>query len=1556
MKTARRTKKKLPAALQWLALGGMAAAAIGFGVKLTAAPNDYLTLAQKPLYLASNEAPLMMMVMSRDERLFTKAYSDYTDLDGDGVLDTTYKNTFVYEGYFDSNLCYGYSSGRFSAVNGAEDHRCSGSGQWSGNFLNWVTMSRLDILRYVLYGGRRIEDTETRTILERAHIPNDLHAWVKVYDGNDIGDFAPLSGPQSFCNSSHGNADNEPPIFRQANGNWSEWAATALNQCRINYNSDTPATATSYTVRVEVCDPSADPNLRESFCRSYSDGDSVHYKPAGLLQSYGESNRLRFGMITGSYSKPRSGGVLRRNIGRIAGNGAGCSAGNEIDLATGQLCNQDAGDEGIINTLDRFRLTKWQGWVSDGKWVDCNEWGILNRQGQGRDRSLNNPGTGSDNCSAWGNPIAEMYAEALRYIAGETAPTPGFNNGGADLLGLPAPAWLDPYRSPDDGGNSYCASCNILVMSSSLPSFDSDEIPNIPHIGSVDAATDVVGDYEGITGESYLLGRVGTTPLNASLDTHQDICSAENVNRLSLARGVCPDIPSLEGSYLVAGMAHKSRTTDMRPGLSGKPAAYKNTVTTYAVALADNLPKFDVSIGGQTISLAPLCQAHASGNAAISNDSNGGWRTCALGSVSIGAKTSSVWPHHVYGRDLIYDADGNAVAGSFSLVWEDSLWGNDHDNDVVAMLSYCVGDACSVATNPNHSGAGICWRSDSPVCTSANGNPNVGSNEVLVRVENLSAYAGNGMLSGFAVTGSSNDGVYRLARRPGGNHCGGGSCDDSILTSSANPPVGWDAPKVMRFSPGSSEAGLLEGPLWYAAKYGGRLDDVGVPVDGEWDSRESGQPDNYFFARDPSALKAELGRIFEAAANEGATSAGGGAGARIGDASFTIEAGFDVPDESTDWVGYLRALEVTSTGGAGNVLWNVADHIPSPSNRRIYTVRSPGSGAELEAVEFTAGNLGVSEEERLGSLGVPAPAPAWLGDTPSASSLVSYIRGNSVSGFRERSSILGSIINSQPQVAMPNDDYGYGDWTHTWPDDPAWKDSLGEGYKAFLGTKASRTPMIYVGANDGMLHAFNASRSTSSGGGDEVFAFIPAGARNHLYELANPGYDHRYFVDGELAVADVSFTSTGSGNWQTVLVGSTGAGGAAIPSGGTSAGHGSVFALNVSSPAGFDGDDVLWELSGQDDEYLGFVLGKPVIVPVGAGTGGAPRWVAIFGNGPNSDDGRPVLFVVDIRTGEVLSRLMPASSGYASRNGLMNIAPIAISNRHGLVDTVYGGDLQGNLWKFDLSDPNPGNWGIAYGNGNAPLFTAGIGDSLQPIAGGIEVSSGPGGGVSVFFGTGSYFAEEDRDNNGVQSLYAIWDNLSNPISGRGALVGHSLRQGGVSSGYRFRGIEASPVNYVASRGWYVDLVIEGAALGERFIGTPRLQSGKVIFVAYEPNEAMVCATGGGVNWEYALDMMTGAGGMSGISTEPGGESVCVGDCAGIALEGGGTGGDDGPSAPVRNTSIFVPPITPCDPDDDDCTVEDLIEAERCTFVLRAPGADALFMPRPCGRQSWRQLQ
>lgn len=1554
---------RTPAMLLTVAL--LISRSIGAGAAL----GDY-AIAENPLFLGGNEPPLMMMVMSRDEQLFNKAYSDYTDLDGDGALDITYQDSFDYAGYFDPEFCYdgGQSSSPFKATRKANlgtaenrTHICGGAGEWSGNFLNWVTMSRLDVLRYVLYGGQRSVDTEI-TVLERANIPSDLHAWVKVYRGSDISNFSPLTGTQSFCNTSL--SSSGAPLMRVAAGNWSEWAATALQQCRLDSEvsssqtkGDSPASATDYIVRVQVCDASKDAAEREAFCRTYGTSS----KPAGLLQEYGETGRLRFGLISGTYSKPRSGGVLRRNIGKLAGNGtgAGCAPGDEIDLSTGRFCNQTDGEEGVINTLSRFKLDQWN---YSSVWNDCDTWGLLNRQGfsSAGQGNMNNPGTGGQNCSAWGNPLAEMYAEALRYVAGESSATGAF--AGGSEFGMPTPAWQDPY---DEGGSSHCAGCSILVLSSGLASFDSDELPSVPSVSAV-GATDAVGAHEGVAG-NYMVGRVvadqGELNVGNSVNTHEDICTAKDVQgQLARVRGLCPDAPSMEGSYLMAGLAFEARTTDMRPGLQGR-----TPVTTYAVELAESLPKFDVPVGDGKLTLSPLCQANKSGAAVIGSAN---WRTCFLGSVGVGVKTAQVAPYHVYGRPLKYDASGKEVAGSFSLVWEDSLWGNDHDNDVVSMLTYCVGAACHDETNPNNDASvrDICWRSDSPVC--ASGIPNVGSNEVLVRIENLSAYAGNAMLTGFAIFGSDDDGIKRVALRPGGT-------DGSLLTVTGDPNCpatgtrdnvcSWTRPQVFKFSLGSSDAKLLRSPLWYAAKYGSFVetesgDDV-PNLAPEWDANGDGDPDGYFLARDPSKLKQRLDEILGRAAGNGGLTAGGNAGSRLNAGSYTIEASFNLPEDSNDWTGNVVAHNVDDAGQRGTERWNAASKLPAAAAREIYTVITPtrirNNGTVQnpdDTKEFTAENLCIGgfpacatwPREMLG-LSDP-PAPSWLGGASQSDigardhELVDYLRGEQSQEqknggrFRNRSSRIGDIVNSSVEIVTEKDEYDYA----RWDGGAGWRDALGQSYKAFLEAKrASPTPTVYVNANDGMLHAFDASPT----GGRERFAYIPSTSRERMGELANPEYSHRYSMDGAITAADVP--TTASGGWRTLLLTSAGTGGR------------SVSALNVTDPDAFDENDVLWELRGSDEGYsgldeLGHVLGKPMIVPVDGGATG-PRWVALFGNGVNSQQGHPVLFVVDVNDGSVLARLDPVEDeddDIAQRNGLINIAPISLNNTDGLVDTVYGGDMKGNIWKFDLSSDDPDDWEVAYTG--EPLFTATDRDgNVQPITGGLEVSRGPGSAVTIYFGTGRYFAVGDNNvtsSSQVQSLYGIHDTGGTITGAReDALVEQTISSGGASGGYTLRNVSQ---NDAGRRGWFVDL-ISGERKGEMFFGTPRLQNGKVFFTTYEPS-GDDCDPGG-TSWLYGLELRSGAGAMSGVSVSPGGESVCTGDCGGLSL---------GKGAPVRDTNVLLPPppseeLT-CPPTDPTCsnlaTLTAALELRQCTLVLRASGANPLYMPRPCGRQSWRQIR
>lgn len=1536
-------------------------------VPLLASTSDY-TMAQSPMYLGGNEPPLMMMVMSRDEQLFNRAYSDYTDLNDDGTLYTTYTDSFDYSGYFDPNLCYAYSSAVFkatAAATGTYSHQCSSA--WSGNFLNWVTMSRLDLLRWVLYGGKRSTDTVTssgsyQVVLERSYIPNDGHAWVKVYSGTDISKYTPLSSTSSFCNASF--STSGAPQLRVATGTYTEWAATSTTQCMIYgqsgsaaTKSDVPTASTDYTVRVDVCGNSSS-TLRESFCRSYSDGTYTYYRPAGLLQQYGESGKLRFGMISGSYDLPRAGGVLRRNIGRFAGNSSSgyCASGDEVNTQNGRFCyliSTTSGSEGIVKTLDNFKLTQWSGTT----WSDCNNIGILNRSGYASGAGngwLNDPGSSSGySCNGWGNPLAEMYAEALKYIAGGTK-TAGFNSStSADsALGLPVGlSWTDPYVA---GGYSYCSTCSVLILSSGLPSFDWDSIPTVTgasgsNVLGTDAvsATNAVGANEGVNGSKVFVGR--DVSQSTTLTTiYADLCQSTTLTGLGYALGICPDSPPTEGSYRTAGLAYKAATKDLRPDLvsgQGKSSSYYNSVKTYAVQMAESLPSFKIPVGSSSITLSPICQ----GSLVTSPTSTAtSLRTCSLINLSVGKTASTVSPYYVYGRDLAYDSSGNLVAGSYKMVFDNNLWGNDHDNDVVTVITFCVGSYCSkTGTNTTdgsstYSGYDICWRASSSGICGSTGKPAVSSSQVLVRVELLSAYAGTGLRAGFTVTGSDSDGNKIDLLRPG-------NTDGSYISSSSSQYSSWTVPQVYRFSASGSSASMLNNPLWYAAKYGDFTDSNGngLPDEGEWDSEQSGTPDGYFLAHNPSKLKARLKDIFESATNSSVSVSGQTSSNVVDSNTFSVAASFSVGSDN-DWTGDV----VATSSSTETKLWSAATKLDGMtwSSRTIFTAVTPtivnsSTGAVTSAVSagaLTAANVpGTSTKAKMAALGLnsaSADTSGWLGST-SVDTLLNYLKGQTNSTLRTRSSLLGDIVNSSAAIALTTDDYG---WYSAWVG--GTYATLASKYKTFLTSKSSTTPAVYVGANDGMLHAFNAT--TGSTGGSELFAFAPYSARQHLGELANPDYSHRYYVDGPVSLGDAYYSNA----WHTVVVGSTGAGGADTTDAGTLP-QGSVFALDVTNPASVSSSSVLWELSGQNDSDLGQVTGSALIVPLNIG--GSVRFVAVFGNGVNSVNGNPVLYVVDIATGAVLKKLAPSSATYGGKNGIINIAAAALNNSNGLADTLYAGDLRGNLWKFDLSSSTVSSWAVAFSG--APLFQAirtvsGV-STEQPITGGLVLKSADGGGMMVYFGTGRYFASGDVSNTGVQSLYGIRDNLSTAISGRSLLQQQTLTSTTSSvTGYSVRNVSSSTINYATQRGWYIDLAVDGSASGERFIGTPYLLSGKVYFVTYAPTIGGDCS-GGGENWEYALSLTNGAGALEGITTSDG-TSICSGNCGGVKLSSSNSGSSSSTTksvAPITSLSLIRT--------SSDTSSSTTRSTGICTMEITVSGnSTGVYVTTPCGRQSWRQLR
>lgn len=209
--------------------------------------SEYVSI---PPFVSSGAPPLVMLVMGRDHKLYYEAYNDASDLNDDGKLDIHYTPSIDYYGYFDSNKCYEYSSTntRFEPKTKTTNKKCVGTADayWSGDYLNYLTMSRMDTMRKVLYGGYRSTDDGTQTVLQRSFIPQDAHSWGKEYtsetvDGYSIADYTPFTAPATglrhlFASTTMSSTTN-PPLLRYALGNnhriW-DWVASESPVVRNN--------------------------------------------------------------------------------------------------------------------------------------------------------------------------------------------------------------------------------------------------------------------------------------------------------------------------------------------------------------------------------------------------------------------------------------------------------------------------------------------------------------------------------------------------------------------------------------------------------------------------------------------------------------------------------------------------------------------------------------------------------------------------------------------------------------------------------------------------------------------------------------------------------------------------------------------------------------------------------------------------------------------------------------------------------------------------------------------------------------------------------------------------------------------------------------------------------------------------------------------------------------------------------------------------------------------------------------------------------------------------
>jgi type IV pilus assembly protein PilY1 len=651
---------------------------------------------------------------------------------------------------------------------------------------------------------------------------------------------------------------------------------------------------------------------------------------------------------------------------------------------------------------------------------------------------------------------------------------------------------------------------------------------------------------------------------------------------------------------------------------------------------------------------------------------------------------------------------------------------------------------------------------------------------------------------------------------------------------------------------------------------------TGVPGRGDdlWHAAVNGRG-VYFSARRPDEIVAG----FQSALNSIAAKVGSGAAAAT--STLTPVAGdnslFLATYTTGKWIGNLEARTIsasfTVSEAASWCVENVvADTCPSPGvvsfdsgankyfcttsgvsveiatsctgtlqskvgvnsdTRKIWT--SGPNAATLNNFKITGGDLNPADFNAT-KLATLAQWPALTGTQQTAAvgdGIVNYLRGqtgfeNRASNlvgavdnrlFRFREATMGDTVESRPLfVGKPL--FNYSD----------------SGYSGFKSANAGRAKTVYIGANDGMLHAFDATN------GQERWAFVPSMVIPDMFALADEAYsnNHMYLVNGSPVYADVKI----GGSWRSIIVAGLNGGGRGY------------YALDVTDP---EAPTLLWEFKPSDDNDLGFTFGEPVITKKSDGS-----WVVLVTSGynnipdtsprvrfpkVNTGNGRGYLYVLDVATGTKLSKIGTGEGSAALPSGL---AQISVWNndaeKNNTAVAVYGGDLLGNVWRFDID------------SGSAMKF-AELKDSsgtAQPITTKLEGGKVTGANGksyrTLFMGTGKYLEVTDLVDTQQNTVYGIKDDNAsstfvNPRvhnSGSDKMVQQTLTTVGAE-----RTASTNVVDIASGRGWFVNF----PASGERVNIAPQLALGNLIMPTVVPSSS-VCAPGG-TGWVNYFNYKTG---------------------------------------------------------------------------------------------------
>ena len=636
----------------------------------------------------------------------------------------------------------------------------------------------------------------------------------------------------------------------------------------------------------------------------------------------------------------------------------------------------------------------------------------------------------------------------------------------------------------------------------------------------------------------------------------------------------------------------------------------------------------------------------------------------------------------------------------------------------------------------------------------------------------------------------------------------------------------------------------MRSQFWLAAKYGGfdvpknynayTATIANTPTQLQWDANNDGDPDNYFRANNPATMIASLTATFE-----GILQKVSGSSKAFSVKNSVITAGdlsFASSYKGDDWSGDVVANKITTSGTTitETPVWSAATKLATQA-AVVGTVKGWDTGRFIATSTCVAGTGGA--KTCTGVSFRPASLTATMQSNLGASyiNVVNYLRGEKVNEgtLRPRKSLLGDIVGSKVIVAGS-------------PSAP-YTDALNPGYSSFKSTYINRSTVSYVGANDGMLHAFKGTET----GGQELFAYVPnalfAGASGvptdtGLVKLSQPTYSHRFYVDTTPIVTDVNFGASSS-DWHSVLIGGLGKGGK------------SYYAIDVTDPDAMSNEatlrsKVLWEFS---NDKMGYTYDIPLVVKTTK-----YGWVVIFTSGYNNSDGKGYIFIVNVKTGALLETLATGAGSTVNDAGLAHISAFAADGRSLLVDAVYGGDLLGNVWRFDLTGspttyPAPQKIATLISPSNnlpQPITTA-------PV---IEIDQTTSKRY-VFVGTGRLLDSTDISDAQQQSFYAILDGTRDAFFTSGTLPssvgGFPIDRNDMNDNTASiaTGIGTNPPR---SAGWYVDLPVvtnANGTVGYRVNVDLASSAGQIVVVA-NLTQGESCSPSG-INQLYAFSYGTG---------------------------------------------------------------------------------------------------